>query len=48
MAPERITGCLDVSIENSKKADMWSAGVILYILICGRPPFEAKSNDELL
>lgn len=26
---------------------MWSVGVILYILISGRPPFEGKNNEEL-
>ena len=32
----------------SAAADIWSAGVILYILICGFPPFKARSHDELV
>lgn len=35
-------------IENNKKADMWSIGIILYILVCGQPPFEGKTMDELV
>ena len=47
MAPERIKGSLDNDLEAFKKADMWSVGIMLYILISGRPPFEGKSNEEL-
>ncbi|XP_013410075.1 serine/threonine-protein kinase DCLK1-like [Lingula anatina] len=28
------------------KVDMWSSGVITYILLCGFPPFVSQSNDQ--
>lgn len=42
MAPEVITG------NYNEKCDIWSLGVIMYILLAGFPPFSGANDKEIL
>lgn len=43
MSPELILAGV-----NTKAVDIWASGVVLYILLCGTPPFHSRSNRETL
>jgi len=46
IAPE-ILLTLDEELDGyGKEVDLWSVGVIMYILLCGFPPFYAEDDDE--
>ena len=32
----------------TEKCDIWSIGIILYILLWGYPPFKGKNEEEIL
>lgn len=48
IAPE-VLKCLEFDDHEGYglSVDMWGAGVILYVLLCGSPPFFHESSDEL-
>lgn len=46
MAPEVVDAFVGDALKYDKRCDMWSLGVIVYIMICGYPPFYGQCWRE--
>lgn len=46
MAPEVVDAFVGDALKYDKRCDMWSLGVIVYIMICGYPPFYGECDRE--
>merc|ERR1712113_966186 len=45
VAPEVLKKSMDPYTE---KVDVWSSGVILFVMLCGVPPFHSDNDQELM
>ena len=46
LSPE-LVNCMQKHTPYGMECDMWAAGVIIYIMLCGFPPFWGDNNDQL-
>lgn len=46
MAPEVVDAWVGDSFSYDKRCDLWSLGIILYIMLCGYPPFYGQCGED--
>jgi len=48
IAPEVIMSEYDCKVGYNEKADIWSIGVLAYVLLSGCSPFNGKNDKEIM
>lgn len=46
LAPEVVDTFVGESLKYDKKCDVWALGVVIYVMLCGYPPFYGRCDNE--
>ncbi|KAE9553753.1 hypothetical protein FO519_003021 [Halicephalobus sp. NKZ332] len=46
MAPEVVDTFIGERFKYDKKCDLWALGVVIYVMLCGYPPFYGRCENE--
>ena len=46
MAPEVVDTFIGERFKYDKKCDLWALGVVIYVMLCGYPPFYGRCDNE--
>lgn len=46
LAPEVVDAFVGEKLKYDKKCDLWALGVVIYVMLCGYPPFYGRCDNE--